>query len=126
MDPAAATEFALLWLPAWTGNEPQLLLSFYAIDAFYSDPAVPEGLTGHAELAPYFDKLLGRFPAWTWRQTRSLPLPGGFLNYWDATIPVRQGEIALSGVCTVQIEGGLIVRNEVFFDRSRLVKALNG
>jgi ketosteroid isomerase-like protein len=32
-----AKNFAAQWLPAWTGNDPDLLASFYAEDCFYSD-----------------------------------------------------------------------------------------
>jgi len=31
-----ARRFAAAWLPAWTVNEPERLLEFYAGDAFYS------------------------------------------------------------------------------------------
>lgn len=126
MDPDAAAEFASRWLPAWTGNDPDGLLAFYAPDAFYCDPAVPDGLVGHDQIRPYFEKLLARFPDWTWRQSRSVPLAAGFLNYWHATIPSQAGVIRCSGVCTVQIDAGLIARNEVYFDRSGLLEALRG
>lgn len=125
-DSAAAANFAGEWLPAWTGNDPQRLLSFYAADGFYRDPAVPQGLRGHGELAPYFEKLLARFPDWSWRQISSDPLPDGFLNHWEANIPVRHRLIVCRGACTVIVNDDLIVRNEVFFDRSELLDALRG
>ena len=39
-----AREFAERWLPAWSGNDPEHLASFYSEDCFYSDPAIPDGL----------------------------------------------------------------------------------
>ena len=45
-----AQEFAAQWLPAWTGNDPHRLASFYTDDAFYCDPAIPRGVEGRAEL----------------------------------------------------------------------------
>ena len=51
MDKNDALDFCLRWLPAWTGNRPDLLLEFYAPDAFYSDPVCREGLRGRASLA---------------------------------------------------------------------------
>jgi hypothetical protein len=30
-----AKRFAEKWLPAWTGNDPEWLASFYSEDAFY-------------------------------------------------------------------------------------------
>ena len=31
-----AREFALQWLPAWSGNKPKELAAYYSEDAFYS------------------------------------------------------------------------------------------
>src|SRR5262245_60518782 len=79
-----ARRFAAAWLPAWTGNDPARLLSFYAEDAFYLDPAVPKGLRGHEQLRPYFEKLLARNPNWQWTQVEALPMENGFVNKWRA------------------------------------------
>ena len=43
MDADEARAFAEKWLPAWTGNQPERLAAFYAPDALYSDPAIPDG-----------------------------------------------------------------------------------
>lgn len=119
-----AREFALRWLPAWTGNEPERLASFYTEDAHYADPAIPQGVTGRAAIAEYFIRLLANFPDWVWTQTTATPIDGGFLNHWHAEIPVGNDTLAIDGVCTVQLRDGLIERNEVFFDRSKLLAAL--
>lgn len=124
LDPDRARVFAASWLPAWTGNDPQRLLSFYAQDAFYLDPALPRGIEGHDALRGYFTKLLQRFPDWVWSQTGSAPLQGGFLNKWRATVPTQRGVVEISGVCSVELTDGLIVRNEVYFDRSTLLETL--
>lgn len=110
-----AQAFADRWLPAWTGNRPHRLLSFYADDAFYSDPAVPDGVRGKPALTRYFTRLLGKYPDWFWEHEGSVPLLDGFLNYWRATVPVEGVEHRWCGVCTVQIREDLIYRNEVFF-----------
>ena len=44
MNPDDARAFAEKWLPAWTGNRPELLASFNTLDAVYSDPAIPDGV----------------------------------------------------------------------------------
>jgi hypothetical protein len=126
LDAGAAREFAERWLPAWTGNDPERLASFYTEDAFYSDPAIPEGVQGREALTAYFQKLLGRNPDWVWEHEGSISLEGGFVNRWRATIPAGDSQVVCRGVCTVQIRDGLIERNEVFFDRSALLDALNG
>jgi hypothetical protein len=124
LDEREAAEFANRWLPAWTGNRPALLASFYTPDAFYADPGIPAGVRGHDALLGYLTKLLGRYPDWVWTHRGSLPLADGFLNKWHATIPVGREVIEVDGVCTVQLREGRIYSNEVFFDRSELVAAV--
>jgi len=126
LDAGAARAFAARWLPAWTGNDPERLASFYTEDAFYSDPAVPQGVQGREALTAYFERLLGRNPEWVWEHEGSIPLEDGFVNRWQATIPIGDGHVVCHGVCTVQMRDGLIARNEVFFDRSALLAALGG
>ena len=121
---AEATNFASRWLPAWTGNDPERLASFYADDCFYSDPAVPEGIEGKEALLRYFARLLETFPDWEWTHTAATPMPGGFLNHWHASIPIGPITIETDGVCTVELRDGLIARNQVYFDRAELLAAI--
>ena len=120
LDVEAARKFAERWLPAWSGNRPELLASFYTEDVYYSDPARPDGVRGREALLAYFRKLLARNPDWVWTQRGSIPLADGFLNEWHASIPVGAARVEVDGVCTVQLRDGLIYRNEVYFDRSPL------
>ena len=124
LSPEEAKEFAGRWLPAWTGNDPERLASFYTEDAFYSDPAVPGGVEGKPALLRYFGALLASFPDWEWANVDAIPLEGGFLNLWRATIPVGGRLLECEGVCTVQLRDGLIARNRVYFDRSALLAAI--
>lgn len=124
LDTAQARAFAERWLPAWTGNQPDRLAAFYAEDAFYSDPAIPDGVRGKTALVAYFTKLLGRNPNWIWRHSGSTPLRDGFLNRWHASIPAGDRVVEVEGVCVVQLRDGLIYSNEVFFDRSPLLDAI--
>jgi hypothetical protein len=123
---AEAKEFAARWLPAWTGNDPERLVGFYSDDAFYCDPAIPEGVRGKEALLAYFRRLLSRNPDWVWTQIEGIPLEDGFLNKWLARIPVGGRTLDVAGVCFVQFdEQGLIRRNEVYFDRSDLLKEMS-
>ena len=103
---------------------PELLVSFYCEDTFYSDPANPQGVRGREALLVYFRQLLGRNPRWVWTQRDSIPLRDGFLNLWHASVPVGERVLDIDGVCTVQLRGGLIASNQVFFDRSELLAAI--
>ncbi len=117
-----ARHFAEKWLPAWSGNNPELLASFYSDDAFYLDPGVPNGITGKPALLAYFKKLLSYNPDWVWSQIEGIPLEDGFLNKWLARIQVGAKVIEIVGVCFVQLDSAdKIRRNEVYFDRSELL-----
>ena len=121
-----ARQFASRWLPAWTGNDPERLGSFYSDDALYLDPAVPNGVRGKEELLSYFRKLLAQNPDWVWTQIEPIPMERGFLNKWLAKIPVGQKIVECTGVCLVQFDrDGLINRNEVYFDRTELISEIN-
>jgi hypothetical protein len=120
-----ARQFAEAWLLAWTGDNPEHLVSFYSEDAFYLDPATPEGVKGNSALIAYFRKLLAHNPNWVWEQIEGIPLEHGFLSKWQATILVDSKVIEVVGVCFVQLDGaGRIRRNEVYFDRSLLLKEI--
>ena len=123
LDAGEARRFAEAWLPAWTGNRPEHLVSFYSDDVFYCDPAIPLGVRGREALLAYFTKLLARYPAWVWTQRGSIPLEDGFLNLWHASIPVGERKLELDGVCTVQLREGQIYSNQVFFDRTELLRS---
>jgi hypothetical protein len=126
MNAEEARAFAEKWLPAWSGNRPELLASFYTPDALYSDPAIPEGVRGRDALLAYLTKLLARFPDWVWAHRGSIPIEDGFLNLWRASIPVGERTLQVEGACTVQLRDGLIYANHVFFDRSELLAELAG
>lgn len=119
-----ARAFAERWLPAWSGNRPELLASFYSEDAVYSDPVVPDGVRGNEAILQYFTRLLARNPDWVWTHRGSIPMEDGFLNRWHASIPAGGETVSAEGVCTVQLRDGLIYANHVFFDRSQLLAAL--
>lgn len=122
---AEARRFAEDWLPAWSGNKPDLLASYYSEDTFYLDPGVPVGIKGKSELLVHFKKLLAHNPTWVWQQIEGIPMEGGFLNKWRALIPVGAARLEVVGVCLVQLDDeGKISRNETYFDRTRLLSEI--
>lgn len=123
MDASEAKAFCDGWLAAWTGNRPAALLAFYADDALYRDPGRPHGLRAHAQLRPYFERLLEANPAWEWHALEVFPTPGGFTLKWRARIPVGAEVIEEEGLDIVEVDAGRITRNEVYFDRSAILAA---
>jgi hypothetical protein len=124
MTPDEACQFATRWLPAWTGNDPLRLASFYTDDLFYSDPTLPGGVTGKEDFIRYLSKLLADNPDWFWTHESGIPLQDGFLNKWRLAAPIGDRVVTCRGVCTVQMTGGLIYRNEIYFDTLPLISAI--
>lgn len=120
-----AREFAEKWLPAWTGNRPEYLASFYTEDAFYLDPTLPKGVTGRAGLTEYFKGLLKNNPDWIWTHSGSIPMKDGFVNQWHASVPVGKKTLEIDGICLVQLRDGLIYANQVYFDTNELMTEIS-
>lgn len=114
-------EFCERWLPLWTGNRPEALVEVYAENASYRDPARPAGLRGREALLAYFRKLLAVNPNWVWTADAVFPIEGGFALRWKARIPVGAAVVEETGLDLVLVEGGLVTRNEVYFDRTALL-----
>lgn len=124
MDESTINDFCHKWLSAWTGNKPELLIKFYAKNAYYQDPANPEGLKGHEMIFSYFKKLLTANPTWIWEAEEIFPTKNGFTLKWKATIPIGTEKIIEYGMDIVEVDKGQIVRNEVYFDRSKFLALL--
>jgi len=116
--------FCCQWLGTWTGNRPSDMLECYTEDAFYLDPAYPDGIKGQEQLRPYFEKLLSRNPNWKWEAIEIFNTEKGFTLKWKATIPVRETQVILKGLDIVEMRGELISRNEVYFDRTKWLELM--
>jgi hypothetical protein len=116
-------DFCKKWLAAWTGNKPKELLKFYHEDALYIDPAKKEGLRGHKEIGRYFERLLAVYPDWTWTPVEFIPIEHGVVLKWKCSIPIDNEVITEIGLDIVEFKGEKISRNEVYFDRARLLAA---
>ena len=109
------------WLAAWTGNNPEKLISYYAVDAYYQDPANPKGITDRKHLLKYLTKLLARNPAWKWELIELFPTENGFNFKWKATIPLADTQLVEFGMDIIELDSNKITRNEVYFDISRMI-----
>ncbi len=118
-------DFCKIWLAAWTGNHPEKLIDFYSEDAFYLDPAKPEGLNGRKRILTYFKKLLAANPTWQWEAVEVFPTERGFVGKWKATIPTKSKVIVEHGMDIVEIENGKVKRNEVYFNLANLMAAIS-
>ena len=116
-------EFCHRWLNAWTGNRPGELIQFYSADAYYRDPARREGVRGEKPLLEYFTKLLRKNPNWIWTAKEVIPTAKGLVLKWVATIPTPASSITIEGLDILELRGDKITRNEVYFDRSVLLKS---
>ena len=126
MNEKEALDFCTGWLSAWTGNRPERLIGFYAEDALYLDPAKPGGLKGRERILAYFQKLLAANPDWTWEAVEVFPMERGFTLKWKAVIPTGSATVTEHGMDIVEVASGKIVRNEVYFNLSSLLSALQG
>jgi hypothetical protein len=121
-----AENFTSRWLPAWTGNRPLELAAFYAEDAFFLDPGRPLGIQGKEQLIAYFTKVASNNPTWVWTLDEAIPIEDGFLGKLAATIPVGEKIVECVGLCFLQFNGeGKIKRNEIYFDRTELIREIN-
>jgi hypothetical protein len=116
--------FCNQWLPAWTGNNPELLVSFYSEDAFYSDPFIPQGLKGNERILEYFRKFLSYYPNWKYEYVEIFPTENGFTLKWKVSLPIHDDTVVDFGLDIVEISNDKIIRNEVYFDTARLQKTI--
>lgn len=124
MERKKAKEFCDQWLPAWTGNKPDLLISFYSDDAFYSDPFIPQGLKGKEQILAYLRNFISFYPNWKYEHVEIFPTENGFTLKWKVSLPFENHTVVDYGLDIVEISNDKIIRNEVYFDTSRLLKAI--
>ena len=106
------------------GNKPELLISFYSEDAFYSDPFVPQGLKGNEQILAYFRGFISYYPDWKYQYVEIFPTENGFTLKWKVSLPIHDDTIVEYGLDIVEISNDKIIRNEVYFDTARLLKTL--
>ena len=121
MTEAEAREFCNKWLPNFVGGEPSLdkLMTFYAPNAYYEDPNVPEGRRGKAEVAGFLKLLLKKYPAWKFDIVNLYPTKKGFVLQYVGTIPLEDGKVIKNfrGIDIIELENGKIVSQLGYYDR---------
>ncbi len=124
MELEKAKDFCNQWLPAWTGNKPELLISFYSDDAFYSDPFIPKGLKGKVKISAYLKNFVSFYPNWKYEHVEIFPTENGFTLKWKVSLPFKNDTVIDYGLDIVEISNDKIIRNEVYFDTARLLKSI--
>jgi hypothetical protein len=67
-------------------------------------------------------ELLKKNPDWVWTAREVIPTAKGFVLKWIATIPVQSCSATIEGLDILELREDKITRNEVYFDRSALLK----
>ena len=114
-------------LEAWNTQDVESVVGCYTADVLYRDPNTKGNVNGGAAMRRYLTKL---FAAWKmhWALREVYPFGdtegGAFL--WHASIAKPDGgdAVEVDGMDLVLLEGGLIRRNDVYFDRAVLAPLL--
>jgi ketosteroid isomerase-like protein len=116
-------------LDAWNTHDVDAVLACYATDLVYRDPGTRGDVRGADAFRHYLARLFGAWRMhWSAREIFALAGTDGTAVLWSASLtPVGgNGTIAVEGMDLVLLKGGLIARNEVYFDRAALLPMLGG
>jgi ketosteroid isomerase-like protein len=107
-------------LSAWNTQDVEAVLARYADDLLYLDPNTRGPVFGRDAMRAYLTKLFGRWTM-TWAAGEIFPLEtDGVAIRWTGTLALAGEEesVAIGGLDLVILEGDLVKRNEVYFDRA--------
>ena len=120
---------AVRFLDAWTSQDVDRVLACYAdAELAYSDPNTRGAIRTKDEFRRYLTKLFAAWSmTWTAREVRPFGDGSGAAVLWRATFAKpgaapSAAPIAIDGIDLVELRNGLVTRNEVQFDRTKLVQ----
>lgn len=123
-------ELAERFLSAWNDQDVEAVVACYTPDAAYRDPNTRGEVRGRDALRRYLTKL---FAGWQMHwETREAPFGfrgiDGSAALWHASLRRKGGTqtVEIDGMDFVQLEGDLMKRNEVYYDRAALLPLMNG
>ena len=114
-------------LEAWNTHDVERLVACYTPDLVYRDPGTRGEVRGADAFRRYLTKLFASWRMhWTPRQIFPLAETAGVAALWEATLrPVGSDHtLEIEGLDLVVLEGSLVKRNEVYFDRAALMPLL--
>jgi len=124
MEKEAMRERAAAVLSAWNSHDVDRVVACYTEDVVYRDPNTRDAVEGRAALRRYLTPLFRDWRMhWSLRELFPFADGGGGAFLWDAELtPAAGGKSArVSGTDLVLLDGDLLSRNEVYFDRMALV-----
>lgn len=114
-------------LSSWNSQDVERVLACYTDDLAYLDPNTQGPVVGREAMRAYLTRLFGRWTM-TWEGGELFPLEGtdGVAIRWSGTLsPAGESRsVEISGLDLVILDGDLVKRNEVYFDRSPLASLL--
>ena len=114
-------------LDAWNTHDVERVVACYTPDLVYRDPGTRGEVRGADALRRYLTKM---FAAWRmhWSAREVFPLagPNGAAFLWRASLTPLGGDtsVEVEGMDLAVLEGELLRRNEVYFDRAALAPLL--
>ena len=123
MEQSKILALATKCLEAWTSQDVDAVVSCYSEDLIYLDPNTRGEVRGRDAMRRYLRKLFSNWQmTWALREMFLFDKEEGGAFLWHATFKKPGGEkmVEADGMDLVIMEGDLIKRNEVYFDRAVL------
>lgn len=127
MDQQKVEQVAETFLSAWNSQIVERVLGCYTADASYLDPNTNGYVEGADALSHYLTKLFAEWQM-TWKLREAFPFIGenGAAVLWTASLRRTNSDdsVEIDGMDLVLMDGELIARNEVYFDRVAIAPLL--
>jgi ketosteroid isomerase-like protein len=127
MDEKTMLKLTDAFLGAWNVQDVEQVLACYTPDVLYRDPNTRGHVQGAEALRRYLTKLFGAWDMhWSLREAYLLNGSNGGAILWHASLKKAGGAktVEVDGMDLVLLEGNLIKRNDVYFDRAALATLL--
>ena len=127
MNEAEFRERAQKMLDAWNRQDVEAVLDRYTADLRYLDPNTDGHVEGREAFRSYLTKLFQRWQMhWELREAFLFGDEDGGAILWRATLRPKESEreVTAEGMDLILMDGELVKRNEVYFDRAALATLL--
>lgn len=127
MDKKRLFELSEKVLEAWNKQDVERVIECYTTDVIYRDPNTRGQVKGADAMRRYLKKLFGVWEMnWALREVYPFDGTNGGAFLWHSSLRRAGGEktVEVDGMDLILLEGNLIKRNEVYFDRAVLASLL--